>query len=234
MKTLSLTVPGCALLIMIGGCSGSSGQPTTAGSGGAGGGVSAAGGHGGGATGGQGGSAGNGQGGSAGNGGTAGHAAGAAGGSAGGGTSGSGGVKATCGDLPACVATLFMAGCFPPTANGACTKSMTLAAQTSTYTYCWANGIKLVVAVDNATAAQKQTYSKGGGEICFTATVVTSGSETYYDPAGTAVAVGTATVTNGPISTFTCTGGQPVVVTDEGSCSSTFNVGSCTADPSCQ
>jgi hypothetical protein len=129
---------------------------------------------------------------------------------------------------------LFNAGCAPPTSTEACTKSMTLAATTSTYTYCWANGIKLVIAVDMATNDQLQTYSKGSGDVCYTATVVPNEPETYYDPAGTAVATGTSTVANGPISTFTCTGGQPVMVTDGGTCGSTYNIGACTTDPSCQ
>jgi hypothetical protein len=155
------------------------------------------------------------------------------GGSGGSSMTGAGGGNGTCGDLPACVATLFNAGCFPSTSAGRCTKSMTSTSTSGTFTYCFANHTKLVIVSDNATRDQVQTYSNASG-TCFTETVVPNGPYTYLDPSGTAVGSGTTTITDAgtPIVTITCTGGQPVVVASSGSCS--FNISLCTTDPSCQ
>jgi hypothetical protein len=144
---------------------------------------------------------------------------------------GSGG-SGNCGDLPACLADLFNSGCFPSTTAGPCTKSMSLGATTGTYTYCFANGKKLVIVADNASGNQTQTYADAAG-TCFTETVVPNGPYTYFDFSGSAVASGMTTVSAGvPTVTITCTGGQPVVVTDPGSCA--FNISLCTTSPSCQ
>ncbi len=155
------------------------------------------------------------------------------GGSGGSSMTGAGGGNGTCGDLPACVATLFNAGCFPSTSAGPCTKSMNLTSTSGTFTYCFANHTKLVIVSDNATGAQVQTYSDADG-TCFTETVVPNGPYTYLDPSGTAVGSGTTTITDAgtPVVTVTCTGGKPVVVANYGSCS--FNISLCTTDPSCQ
>jgi len=111
------------------------------------------------------------------------------GGSGGSSMTGAGGGNGTCGDLPACVATLFNAGCFPSTSAGPCTKSMNLTSTSGTFTYCFANHTKLVIVSDNATGAQVQTYSDADG-TCFTETVVPNGPYTYLDPSGTAVGSG--------------------------------------------
>ena len=172
-------------------------------------------------------------GGTVGSGGGAGAGGAGAGGKGGSSMTGAGGGNGTCGDVPACVATLFNAGCFPSTSAGPCTKSMTLSSTSGTFTYCFANHTKLVIVSDNATGDQEQTYSNASG-TCFTETVVPNGPYTYFDPSGTAVGSGTTTITDAGASavTITCTGGQPVVVASYGSC--TFNISLCTTDPSCQ
>jgi len=179
-------------------------------------------------------------GGTGGKGGDTGGAGGKGGGAGGkgGGVGGSmmtGGSTGTCGNLPACLATLFNAGCFPSTTAGPCTKMMVLTATTQTYTYCFANHTKFVLVSDVASGDQNQTYSNDSG-TCFTATVVPNGPETYFDPAGTAEATEMTTIPEGgsPLITVTCTGGSPVVVTDTGSCEMAFNISLCTTDPSCQ
>jgi hypothetical protein len=136
---------------------------------------------------------------------------------------------------PACLANLFNAGCYPSTAAGPCTKMMAATATTQTFTYCFANHTKLVVAADIASGDQTQTYSNASG-TCFTATVIANSRETYFDPAGTAEATEVTTLSDGgsPIITVTCTGGSPVVVTDMGSCEPVFNISLCTTDSSCQ
>jgi|HubBroStandDraft_2_1064218.scaffolds.fasta_scaffold94257_2 hypothetical protein len=112
---------------------------------------------------------------------------------------------------------------------------MAATATTQTFTYCFANHTKLVVAADIASGDQTQTYSNASG-TCFTATVIANSRETYFDPAGTAEATEVTTLSDGgsPIITVTCTGGSPVVVTDMGSCEPVFNISLCTTDSSCQ
>jgi hypothetical protein len=160
-------------------------------------------------------------------------ASGSGGGSGLGGAGGQGG--GTCGNLPACVANLFDAGCFPSTTAGPCTKSMSAGATNSTFTYCFANGTKLVIVSDNSTGHQLQTYSNAS-KTCFTETVVPNGPYTYFDPSGTAVGSGVTTISDGgvPTVTITCTGGQPVVVSDQGSCPPPFNISLCTDSATCQ
>ena len=175
--------------------------------------------------------------------GDAGHAGGGAsgdgsagkGGAAGSATTGGGGAQGTCGDIPACLSTLFNAGCWPSNTAGPCTKSVQTTATTNTFTYCFANHTKLVIASAVATGSQLQTYSNDSG-TCFTATVVANAPETYFNPSGTAVGTEMTTLVDGgtPVFTFMCTGGAPVVVTDMGTCNRAFSFTACTTDPSCQ
>jgi hypothetical protein len=157
------------------------------------------------------------------------------GGAAGSVTTGGGGAKGTCGDIPACLATLFNAGCWPSNTAGPCTKSVQTSATTNTYSYCFANHTKLVIASAVATGDQVQTYSNDSG-TCFTATLAANTPETYFNPAGTAVGTEMTTLLDGgtPVFTFMCTGGAPVVVTDMGTCNSVFTFNNCTTDASCQ
>jgi hypothetical protein len=157
------------------------------------------------------------------------------GGGAGSATTGGGGAKGNCGDVPACLATIFNAGCWPSNTAGPCTKSVQSTATTSTFTYCFANHTKLVIAATTATGNQLQTYSNDSG-TCFTATVVAKSPETYFNPQGTAVGTEVTTLTDGgtPVLTFMCTGGAPVVVTDIGTCNPAFSIAACTTDPGCQ
>jgi hypothetical protein len=157
------------------------------------------------------------------------------GGAAGSAMTGGGGAKGTCGDIPACLATLFNAGCWPSNSAGPCTTSTQATATTNTYTYCFANHTKLVIAAAVATGDQLQTYSNDSG-TCFTATVVRNAPETYFNPPGTAVGTEMTTISDGGIPTFTfmCTGGAPVVVTDMGTCNPVFSISVCATDPNCQ
>ena len=119
---------------------------------------------------------------------------------------------------------------------GPCTKSMSVGTASSTFTYCFANGTKLVDVSDNATSSQTQTYSNAT-KTCFTETVTPNGPYTYYDSSGTAVGSGTTTLPDGggaPIITITCTGGQPVVLDDNSPCPPLFNISLCTTSATCK
>ena len=115
---------------------------------------------------------------------------GGAGGSSGGGASGAaGGATATagasgavggsggavsCGDLPACVASL-VAAC--PLASTSCAVSASVSGNTSTHKICFGNGVKVVNATTNDPNTGDSSYSISvtkNGVVCYTLDVPSS------------------------------------------------------------
>ena len=162
--------------------------------------------------------------GAAGAGGTAG-TFGGAGTTGGGGAKGSGGAGGTfvanCGALPACVASV-LAAC--PSA-GDCSEAVTGAGNNLDTNLCYGVGTKviwnIVVDPDTSTEMISITGTKNGA-TCYTLTgaSMASGAQTmtFSDVNGVALATFSSDPSTLPAVTVTCTGGQPVVVSDFGNC----------------
>ena len=190
---------GCALTLGVGAC----GSSSSSGTGGSGGGTAATGG-----------------------------ASGAAGGATGtGGTPGTGGGAAggapSCGDLPACVASLVSA-C--PLASSSCVIAASAAGNVSTEKICFGNGVKVVRSGTNDLNTGAGSISNSvtkNGVVCYTVDGTFNSNDppttpqvlSFKDPAGTELAKFSSDTTTFPNpTTVTCTGGQPVMINSFGDC----------------
>lgn len=170
-------------------------------------------------------------------------ATGGAGGSASGGTPATGGTTGTggtggtgsCPAIPSCV-TAVMNNCLPA---GACTTSGDML--TTPMVACYANGVKLLVAIDPQTMEMTMTYKKGG-TVCFTGSgpIVMAGPTTFEfkDGAGKTVFTGTTAPSTGDdtrSTTYACPDGSSATVS--GTCDTLSNANAtsedCTASADC-
>jgi hypothetical protein len=171
-------------------------------------------------------------GGAAGAAGTAGGAPGKAGasGSAGAaGAPGSAGASGavSCGDLPACVASLVAACPLPP---DSCFVAASVSGDTTTHKLCFGNGVKVVDATTNDLNTGESSFSISvtkNGVVCYTLDGTSNANDPVTTPvllsfknaAGTEVAIFSSDVSTYPNpTTVTCTGGQPVAITSFGNC----------------
>jgi hypothetical protein len=191
-------------------------------------------------------------------GGAAGHGGGTAGTSGSGGAAGTGGTQGTagaggggavsCGDLPACVASV-VTPC--PLAGPSCVEAASSTTNGITTDICFgisASSVKVVETVtsDPNTGAGTTSISvTKGGVVCFTLDGTFNSNDppgtpqilSFKNASGTEVAkFSTDTSTFPNPTTVTCTGGQPVSVTNFGNCGRPNNPepdqclgGSCTA-----
>ena len=194
-----VTAVACALTLGAGGC----GSSSSGGTGGSGGGAGGAGG-------------------------TSGAAGGATGmgGTTGAGGSGAGGVP-SCGDLPACVASL-VAAC--PLASSSCLIAASASGNVSTENICFGNGVKVVHSVTNDPNTGAGSISNSvtkGGTVCYTLDGTFNSNDppatpqvlSFKNAAGVEVATFSSDTTTFPNpTTVTCTGGQPVMITSFGDC----------------
>lgn len=210
MTTLKLSAcVSFAFAVAVAGCGSSSSNPD-AGSGGNGGQT---------ANGGNGGSS-SGSGGVGATGGAGGHASG---------TGGSGAVN--CGNIPSCVANLFTSDCLP---TGACVEQIDLTNET--FNACYANGVKILESANQTSMMVTVRYQKSNGTACLTevsgpADANGASSATIANPAGTVVA--TLSDDGAGNTTITCTGGQPVAITDPGNCGMSMSMSTTCTDGTC-
>jgi len=134
---------------------------------------------------------------------------------------------ASCGALPACVASV-VAAC--PLA-GDCLTAASSAGDTLTHNVCFGSGSKVVRNITTDPNASTQTITISvtkDGVVCYTldGTNVAPGPQTlaFKDASGTTLATFTSDPsTFPPIQSVTCAGGQPVVVSDFGTCGNPQN-----------
>jgi hypothetical protein len=192
-----MALVGCALALNLAAC----GSSSSSGTGGSGGGATATGG-----------------------------ASGAAGGAKGtAGASGTGGTggAVSCGDLPACVASL-VAAC--PLASTSCAVAASVSGNTTTHKICLGNSVKVVDATTNDLTTGDSSSSisvSKNGVVCYTLDGTSNSNDpvttphllSFKDATGTEVATFSSDVSTYPNpTTVTCTGGQPVAITSFGDC----------------
>ncbi len=143
------------------------------------------------------------------------------------GTGGTGGGAVSCGDLPACVASV-VATC--PLASTSCLVAASAAGNSSMHDICFGNGVKVVDAVTNDpnTGAGSTSISVSkSGVVCYTLNgtfnsqdpVTTPRMLSFKSASGVEVATFAIDISTFPNTTaVTCTDGQPVTVADFGDC----------------
>ena len=151
----------------------------------------------------------------------------------------------SCGDLPACVASL-VAAC--PPASTSCAVAALVSGNTDTHNICFGNGVKVVHVVTsdpNTGAGSISNSVTKNGTVCYTLDGTFNSNDppttpqvlSFKDATGTVVATFSSDTTTYPNpTTVTCTGGQPVAITSFGNCGmpndpepQTCQGGSCTA-----